>query len=587
MYKIYAEGILLCDSRVDELAVISPVVTLGANTAGSFQFTLPPEHPKYDLIKRRTSVISVYRDEEKEPVFQGICTEENIDFYKQKKITCEGELTYLNDSVQRPARYQGVTVLELLKTYIANHNAQVDEYKRFEIGTVTVNDSNDYIYCYTNMNSTMTEIKEDLIDDLGGYLRVRYADGKKYIDYLAESPKASTQVIELGKNLLDYTSNIDNTELATAIIPLGTTDENTVVEGLETKITIKTVNNGVDYVYSQDAVDTYGWIYKTVEWPDVTTPSILKKKGEQYLADTQFENVVIKASAVDFGYLTDKINKFQLLDSIHVISEPHGMDRWFTLTKQTLNLNNPENDTITLGTETKLSLSARNNAANTAVMKAIEQIMPSSDVIKMAVEQATSLITGAEGGYVLLNFDENNEPYEILIMDTDSITTAKKIWRWNINGLGYSSTGYEGPYGTAITMDGKIVADYITTGNLNAEKVTITNLNASNIVTGVLNALKITNGKATINPDGSASFGNGNIEINTMGNMLFANGSIRLYGSTGAASFANGNINFEINENEEAVVSIKDGDTFYKGFTGTKDINGTTLKFINGLFINV
>ena len=63
MYKIYVEGILLCDPRIDELAIISPVVTLRANTAGSFQFTLPPEHPKYDLIKRRISVISVYRDE--------------------------------------------------------------------------------------------------------------------------------------------------------------------------------------------------------------------------------------------------------------------------------------------------------------------------------------------------------------------------------------------------------------------------------------------------------------------------------------------------------------------------------------------
>lgn len=555
MYKIYAEGILLCDSRIDELAVISPIVTLGANTAGSFQFTLPPEHPKYCLIKRRTSVISVYRDEEKEPVFQGICTEENIDFYKQKTIICEGELTYLNDSIQRPARYQGITVLELLKTYIANHNAQVDEYKRFEIGTVTVTDPNDYIYCYTNMKSTMTEIKEDLIDDLGGYLQVRYADGKKYIDYLAESPKTSTQVIELGKNLLDYTSNIDNTELATAIIPLGAADENTVVEGLEIKITIKTVNNGVDYVYSRNAVDTYGWIYKTVEWPDVTTPSILKQKGEQYLADTQFENVVIKASAVDFGYLTDKINKFQLLDSIHVISEPHGMDRWFTLTKQTLNLNNPENDTIVLGTETKLSLSARSNAVNAAVMKAIEQILPSSDVIKMAVEQATNLITGAEGGHVLINLDNNQEPYEILIMDTDSITTAKKIWRWNINGLGYSSNGYKGPYGTAITMDGRIVADYITTGTLSADR----------IKGGTITAIKITNGAATINEDGSASFGAGKTNLGSDGSMSLCNGA------------------FSVTASGDIYVTDYNGTGI--GYSGSIKLGELTCKFINGLLI--
>lgn len=471
MYKVYIDGEVFCDSRVDELAIIDPVITLEVNAAGSFVFTIPPGHPKYDAIKRRKSVISVYRDEESEPIFQGICTEEGSDFYKQKKITCEGELTYLNDSIQRPASYQGITVLELLATYIANHNQQVDDFKKFEIGTVTVKDFKNSISCYTNMNSTMSNIKKYLVDDFGGYIRVRYAGGKKYIDYLADSPAKSTQTIELGKNLMNFSSNIDNTEIATAIIPLGATLKESGIEGLDTKLTIASVNGGADYLYSQNAVDTYGWITNTVEWSNVTSASELKTKGQQYLEDVQFEKVVIQASAVDFGNMTDDINKFKLLDSIHVISKPHGMNRYFVLTKQTLNLNNPEKDVITLGMEEKVSLSARNNAANTTILKAIEQIMPSSDIIKMSVEQATNVINGVKGGHVVINMDENGQPYELLILDTDDINTAKKVWRWNVNGLGYSSTGYNGSYGTAMTMDGAIVADRITTGTLSCDRL--------------------------------------------------------------------------------------------------------------------
>lgn len=83
-----------------------------------------------------------------------------------------------------------------------------------------------------------------------------------------------------------------------------------------------------------------------------------------------------------------------------------------------------------------------------------------------AIADATAAITGNSGGYVRLNPSEN--PQELLIMNTPSAETATKIWRWNLSGLGYSSTGYSGPYRTAVTQDGHIVADFIDTGTLTA-----------------------------------------------------------------------------------------------------------------------
>ncbi len=83
-----------------------------------------------------------------------------------------------------------------------------------------------------------------------------------------------------------------------------------------------------------------------------------------------------------------------------------------------------------------------------------------------AIADATAAITGNSGGYVRLNPSQN--PQEILIMDTPNISTAKNIWRFNLSGFGHSSGGYSGPYRTAVTQDGHIVADFIDTGILNA-----------------------------------------------------------------------------------------------------------------------
>lgn len=85
--------------------------------------------------------------------------------------------------------------------------------------------------------------------------------------------------------------------------------------------------------------------------------------------------------------------------------------------------------------------------------------------LEKAKDRATDLINSGFGGHVRIY------PERILIMDTDKESTARKVWQWNINGLGYSHQGINGPYGLAMTMDGSIVADFITTGKLNASMV--------------------------------------------------------------------------------------------------------------------
>lgn len=473
MYRIYANETMICSSKAESTAVLDPVIELEVNSAGTFSFILPPTHPYYDLIQRKTTLVKVYRDEEEEPLFEGICAEESTDFFKQKHITCEGELTFLNDSTLRPSRKQGMTSRELLEAYIAEHNSLVESMKRFTVGQVTAKDSNDSISCYTNYNSTMTEIKEDLIDDIGGYLRVRHENGIRYLDYLKESPRTNNQVIRLGQNLLDLSTNLNSDELATVIIPLGTTLETQTIAGLDERLTIKTANadayhpSGADYVYSSSAVENYGWIEKVVEWDNVTTVSALLSKGEKYLQDIQFENLVITVKAIDLGLTDDYFQKFKLLDMVRVVSEPHGLDRYFMLSKLSIHLNNPENDSITLGIEEPKSLSAKTQSANEKIKRDIEKL-PTNAMVQAAINNATALITGAEGGYVVLEHNANGQPTEIKIQN--ALENPTKIWRWNQNGIGYSNNGGQS-YGLAMTMDGAIVADYITSGTMVADRV--------------------------------------------------------------------------------------------------------------------
>ena len=514
MYTVRLDDKKIYDARIDELKLIEPVIELEENNAGSFSFTIQNNHPSYNDIKRRKSIIKVYEDDE--IIFAGMVYEIEEDFYKNKKVYCEGELSYLNDTIQRPAEYHDMTVRGLLETYIENHNAQVEPEKQFKLGMVTVKDPNDSIYCYTNMETTLSCIKDDLLDDLGGIIRVRYMNNEKYIDYITEDDvRTNQQVIRLGENLINYTSNISSLDIATAIIPLGNRLEESPIEALDMRLDIKSVNNNLDYVSDSIAVSNFGWIYKTVVWDDVTDANTLKSKGEKYLTDSQFDNLVIEATALDMHLIDNNEMSIRLSDKIRIVSKPHGLkDKYFRLTKQTINLNNPENNTITLGKEEHISLSAQTVQANNDVLKAMEKITPASTILKQAKKNASALINGnGENGYVVLHENEKGVVYEILVMDTPDINTATKIWRWNQNGLGYANSkdaNGNWEFGLAMTIDGQIVADYITTGTMNCDRLKGGTINGQYIYGGTVEGAYL---KGSTGEIGGFNIGTDNLSI--------------------------------------------------------------------------
>ena len=119
-----------------------------------------------------------------------------------------------------------------------------------------------------------------------------------------------------------------------------------------------------------------------------------------------------------------------------------------------------------------------------------QNIKTAKSEMQKAINNATAQITGAKGGVIQTHFNADGEPYEMTIANNKNLASATKVWRWNIGGLGFSGVGYDGQYRTAITQDGSIVADFITTGTLDASKANITNINASNINTGTVKNAK-------------------------------------------------------------------------------------------------
>lgn len=470
MYRVYCNDSPLYDLRDEDLVLISPTVKIGENTAGSFEFSILPKHPHYEEVNELTSVITAYDGDEE--IFCGRVVEITKDLYNRKKVICEGELAYFNDSIQRPAKYQGLTVRGYLETLVNIHNQQVKNQgidKTFKVGAVTVQDKNDYVYKYTNWESTLEVIKTDLLNTYGGYLRIRKENGVRYIDYLADYPNTNTQVIEFGSNLLDFTHDMVASDIVTAVIPLGARLEDvTEVEGLDAYLTIKDVNGGVDYVYSQEAVKSYGWIFKTVKWDDVHVADNLLRKGKEYLSDIQFAQITLTVSAVDLHMLHVDMERIKVLDEIRVTSSPNGLDRFFPVSEMTIYLDKPSNNKLTLGTSySKTSLSTKTESNMTSIKDKIDSLPNKSEILEEARENASQLIHSKTNGHVVTTADEQ------LIMDTADKKTARKLWRWNLNGLGYSKTGYNGTYDTAITMDGQIVGERLVGGSVTADKLSV------------------------------------------------------------------------------------------------------------------
>lgn len=342
MYRVYCDNFLLYNDQQEEYKILNPKAELELNQIGGFDFTIYPDHPNFDRMQRLKSIIHVFQDDYL--LFRGRILDDIQGFYNEKQVSCEGELAFLVDSIQRPYDFTG-TPAELFTQFITSHNAQVDAVKQFKVGNITVTDPNDYISrSDSEYLNTWESIQKKLIDTLGGYIWIRHEEDGVYIDYLAELNFLSPQTIEFGKNLLDLKRETKGADIATAIIPLGAKEE-----GGENRLTIVSVNNGVDYVFNQEAVDRFGLIFKKHEWDDVTEPENLLTKGNEFLNEQMQMLYSVELDAADLATVDRTVESFHLGTMVQVTTMPHSIDQLFLVTKLSISLFQPASNKLTLG----------------------------------------------------------------------------------------------------------------------------------------------------------------------------------------------------------------------------------------------
>lgn len=285
-----------------------------------------------------------------------------------------------------------------------------------------------------------------------------------------------------GKNLIDLKAVSNTTNIYTGIIPFWANGEGETV-----------YVNG--YVVYSDHADVYPYKYIKIvdfsnDFEEAPTQSQLLQKAQAYLNNNNGWQIKhnIEVSFVSLAQ-TDEykdiapLERVKLCDTVTVEYTRLGISFKTKVIKTVYNVLLDKYDSIELGDSTYTLAKAVQQANESTTQQ------ETNSAIKAAVENATKLIRGGFGGHVVMTADSNGYPQEILIMDTDDITTARKVWRWNLNGLGYSSTGYDGTYGTAITMDGQIVANYITAGTFDGNLIRAGTIQANALSIDAMNAI--------------------------------------------------------------------------------------------------
>lgn len=471
MYTIYADDALLYSPGDEELSVLSPVLETSCNAAGTLTFVLLPAHPLYDKLQKLKTRIRVMQDDE--ILWRGRVLETETDFYRQKTVTCEGELTYLVDSVLHPyklADYDG-TAAGLFRLYLTRHNEAVSEAQQFQIGNVDIETLSSVEN--TGYGNTWDEISDNLIDIHGGFLRIRHEDGARYLDWTKASGTSCGQVIRFGENLLDLSEYVSASEVVTCLIPYAGQGDS--------KITISSVNGGKDYIEDAAGIALYGRIWGVTEF-DAKDASTLLEMAKENLQKRLKETITITISAVDLHLLDVNAESFRVGDKVRVVSPPHGIDAEYTCTAISLDLVSPDQSEYTFGTpETGMA------STTAATSKAVEVVDTSVEYLRQIVsDQNTHLLLfdGVIDAYTT-KVDDNTKAINTVQLTLNSVTgeLTSKVSKDDLVSTINQTAGAVKISAQCIDLEG-----YVTATELSAMKADVSWLNGVSLSVAELTA---------------------------------------------------------------------------------------------------
>lgn len=320
--------------------------------------------------------------------------------------------------------------------------------------------------------SVLGGVEGSILDVYGG----EYLFDKFLVRLYNQRGNDNGVVIRYGKNLTDVEQDANISSVATGVLPYWVGAEGELVQG-----NIVNVDGTFDFVRIMT-------IDFSSDFENQPTASELETRAMQYIKSNKIgvPSVSISVSFVQLEQTEEYkdlalLEKCDLCDTVTVQFEALGINAKAEIVRIITDVLLERYESVEVG-------DIRANIAYTIAdqQQKIEKA-PTTSAMQQAINNATNWLTSADG-YVIAVKDDNGTWKEILFLDTPSAETAKNVLRINTNGIGFSTNGVNGPYRNAWTIDGSLVADFITTGTLNAALAKIINIDATNINTGTLNA---------------------------------------------------------------------------------------------------
>ena len=328
----------------------------GLSVVDTLSLSLYPNNSGYDKVFELTTKIKVIDLRDNSIRFTGrvldVSNQMDNSGTVYKTITCEGALSYLNDTKLRGSSFYAPDVTNFLYQILTIHNSKVEPWKQIYVGTVNIV-SNVIHTC--EFKTTFAEIAE-VREIIGGQIRVREVNNVLYLDWL-QSFNDNVLEVSLGVNMKDMVISKDVTSLGTRIIPLGANN-----------LTIETVNGGVDYLEDAGARAIYGVIEKTVEYKDIEDATVLRNTCINDISNHTQPLYILKSNALDLSFLTgNKAEQFTLGVKLHLLNRFMLVDATYSVVEINLNLLEPYNPTLTISQKPVTLSSAINDLRKSSI----------------------------------------------------------------------------------------------------------------------------------------------------------------------------------------------------------------------------
>lgn len=310
MYAGYVDGAMLFAAGMPGYEIVDGTIHQADGECDSADFRLPPSNAMRDVPVKRASVISIRKDGVE--VFRGSVADTSADLRGTRTYNVDGAMLWLSDIRKPPFVMTEDTVTYYATALLTQYNAACLAAKQIKLGTIDA--TLPKLAVEQTEYKTILALLQEAMKQVGGMLRIRYADGDIYLDCIKSYTNVCLQTVDINANLLSLEDKIDGADLITRVYPIGK-------DGL----TIASVNNGAAYLVNTSAEALYGRIDGTLR-VDTDDAAALKAAAASYLAQNCGLSRGIQVTAADLSAQDITIESFAVGDSVRVISPPHGID---------------------------------------------------------------------------------------------------------------------------------------------------------------------------------------------------------------------------------------------------------------------